>query len=114
MPDRELGGYANANALAGGGPSIREIDVIISPAAGTTLTWTEQTFTVPGVLVSDRLAGLTQTSQAPAVGGTSGTVFPATGRVSAVSIGFECPGTATTPTASVQYAFFIAAQRAIP
>src|SRR5438046_2204966 len=111
MPDRELGGYVNANALAGGGPSVREIDVIISPAAGTTLQVVEQTFTVPGVLASDRLVGLTTTTGAPQTGATSGIIFPLAGRVSAisiVSIPFETPGTAATPTASTTYAFFIA------
>ncbi len=118
MPDRELGGYTNANAVPGGGPSVREIDVIISPAAGTIAQWVEQTFTVPGVLASDRLLGFTLTSQAPAAAGTSLNIFPSNGRVSAISIVsigyFNGATAAATPTTSAQYAFFIAAQRAIP
>jgi len=117
MPDRELGGYTSSVGLPGAGTTVREIDVIISPAAGTTLQLVEQTFTVPGVLATDRLIGLTTTTGSPQTGSTSGIIFPLAGRVSAisiVSIPFETPGTAATPTASTTYAFFIASARVIP
>ena len=117
MPDRELGGYTNSNALVGGGPSIREISVVLSPAAATTLQQVEQTFTVPGVLASDRLAYMTTTSGPFATGATSGFIITSPGRVSAisiVSIPFSAPGTAATPTTSNLYVFGIAAARLIP
>ena len=117
MPDREIGGYANSNALSGPGGSIREISVVLSPAITTTLQTVEQTFTVGGVLAADRLAYMTTTSGAFATSATSGFIITIGGRVSAVSIvsiPFASPGTAATPTTSNLYVFGIASQRAIP
>jgi len=119
MPDRELGGYANSNALGTGpGGSVKEIDVIISPAAGTAGSTTEQTFTVPGVLASDRLLGVTTTTGQPEAATTSTAVLLVGGRVSAISIVslafFNAATVAGTPTTSMTYAFFVASARVIP
>ena len=118
MPDRELGGYANANTLPGGGVSIREEAVILSPAAATTLQMVEQTFTLPGLLATDRIAYMTPGSTASfGTTGTSGFIIALPARTSAISIvaiPFFAPGTVATPTASVTYVFGIAAQRIIP
>ncbi|MCR4341886.1 MAG: hypothetical protein NUW01_18575, partial [Gemmatimonadaceae bacterium] len=114
MPDRELGGYANANALAGGGPSIREVSIVLSPAIATTLQGVEQTFTVPGLLATDRIAYCQPTTGA--VGLTS-ILAQGTARVSAISvvaIPYVNTGTATTPTTSATYVFGIASARLIP
>ncbi len=118
MPDRELGGYANSNALPGGGVSIREEAVILSPAAATTLQMVQQTFTLPGLLATDRIAYMTPGSTAPfQTNATSGVVLAVAARTSAVSIvsiAYFAPGTVATATASITYVFGIAAQRVIP
>ena len=118
MPDRELGGYTNSNAMTGGGPSLREIAVIISPAVGVIASVTEQTFTVPGVLASDRLAYLTPTTGPTQASGTSQAIFPIAGRVSAISVVsipyFNANTTVAQPTTSITMVFGIAAARVIP
>ena len=113
MPDREVGGYANSMGLAGPGSTIREIDVIISPAAGTLSAAVEQTFTVPGVLATDRAIAVTPTSN-PAFGTSAGTYgAPRVSAISIVSVPFVCAGTsAAQPTTSTPVAFWIATQRA--
>lgn len=114
MPDRELGGYARADALPGGGPSIREINIIISPAVTTTLVNVEQTFTVPGVLANDRVAYCQPTTS---VMGPTSIMWAGVARVSAISvvaIPFCTTGTAAQPTTSATWAFGIASARLIP
>src|SRR6266568_3784642 len=93
MPDRELGGYANANALAGGGPSLREIDVIISPAAATASAGVEQTFTVPGVLATDRCIYASPTTGPAFSTSAGGLGEPRVSAISIVSIPFIDAGT---------------------
>lgn len=119
MPDRELGGYANSNSMGtGGGPSIKEIDIVISPAAGTAGSTTEQTFTVPGVLATDRLITAVPTTGQPEAATTSTAVLLVGGRVSAISVVslayFNAATIAGTPTTSMTYAFYIASARVIP
>src|SRR6185436_374926 len=80
---RENGGYATSMGLSGPGATIREIDIIISPAASTLLAAVEQTFTVPGVLAADRAIAVTPTSN-PAFGTSVGTYGAP--RVTAISI----------------------------
>jgi hypothetical protein len=117
MPDRELGGYANSNALPGGGVSIREEAVLLTPAATTTLVIVEQTFTLPGLLATDRIAYMTPGSTLgfTAVNTSSQAIaLPArTSAISIVAIPYFAGGTAATPP-SVTYVFGIAAQRIIP
>ncbi|MBI3936925.1 MAG: hypothetical protein HY323_08105 [Betaproteobacteria bacterium] len=117
MPDRELGGYATSVALGGGGPSIREVDIIVSPAAATASAIVEQTFTVPGLLASDRIAYcIPTTSQGFAA--TSTILLAGIARVSAISviaIPFVETGTSGhLPTTSATWAIGIASQRVIP
>ena len=117
MPDRELGGYATADALAGGGPSIREVAIILSPAAGTLSSNVEQTFTVPGLLATDRIAYCQPTTGA-GFAATSSILWAAIARVSAISvmaIPFVESGTSGhQPTTSATWAVGIASQRVIP
>lgn len=118
MPDRELGGYHTSVAEPGGGPSIREINIILSPAAATLSQNVEQTFTVPGLLANDRIAYCQPTTGAVSAGGTSAGVTIGVARVSAISVAaipFICICTsAAGPTASMTYAFGIASTRVIP
>ena len=77
----------------------------------------EQVFAAFPTLATDRLVGMTQTTGSYATMATSGIIFPLAGRVSAisiVSIPFETPGTAATPTASTTWAFFLSNARVIP
>ncbi|MBI3936924.1 MAG: hypothetical protein HY323_08100 [Betaproteobacteria bacterium] len=112
--DRELGGYATSVALPGGGPSIREVDLVISPAVTTTLVVAEQTFTLPGLLANDRIAYGQPTTAS--VGNTS-ILAQGKCRVSAISvvaIPYVTTGTAAQPTTSATWAFGIASARLIP
>ena len=115
MPDRELGGYHNANVTTGGGTSLREIDLIISPAAATASAAVEQTFTVPGLLATDRVWSATPTTS-PAFGTSAGSIgIPRQSAISTVSIPFANAGTSgAQPTTSATYALLVGSARVIP
>jgi hypothetical protein len=114
LPDRETGGYTTSMGLAGPGATLREIDVSISPAVGTLSAAVEQTFTVPGVLATDRCIAVTPTSN-PAFGTSAGSFgAPRVSAISIVSVPFVNAGTsAAQPTTSSPVAFWIATARAL-
>ncbi|MBI3936926.1 MAG: hypothetical protein HY323_08110 [Betaproteobacteria bacterium] len=118
MPDRELGGYVTSVAMGGGGPSIREIAIILSPAAGTAEQNIEQTFTVPGLLANDRIAYCQPTTGAVSAGGTSAGITIGVARVSAISVAaipfINTCTSAAGPTGSMTYVFGVASARVIP
>ena len=61
--ERESGGYRSSVASEGG-PAIREIQAYVAPAAVTLLACVEQTFTISGLLLNERIAYVTQLSPA--------------------------------------------------
>ena len=85
MTERESGGYFTS-VVAGPGPAIREVSIATSPGAATALAAVEQTFTVPGLLATDRIAyvSLVSPSSVPVFSSSNGALGLA--RVSAISV----------------------------
>lgn len=115
--EKELGGYVASTAMPGGGVSIREVLIVISPAAATATAIVEQTFTVGGLLASDRIA-YAQPTTAQGFAATSSILWAGIARVSAVSViaipWVETGTSGHQPTTSATWAIGIASQRVIP
>ena len=85
MTERESGGYFTS-VVAGPGPAIREIQLNVAPAAATASAAVEQTFTVPGLLATDRIAYVTLVSPSSIPVFTASLGAVAGARVSAISV----------------------------
>lgn len=107
-PDRGAGGYYTADSVRA---TEREIILILSPAAATASAAVEQTFTVPGLLVTDRIQSFAPTTSPFSGTSALGISFRASA-ISIISVAFVNAGTsAGQPTTSARYAVSFKAWR---
>lgn len=104
MSTRETGGYFTSDASIR--PALREISVVLSPSAVNLGTSAEQSFSVPGVLATDRLAYINKpTAQAGLAIGQGRILSTADGLVGATLINDTTAS--ITPTSEQVWVFGI-------
>lgn len=109
MPERESGGYYTRDADS----KIREIAVLLTPTAISLQRDTEQAFTVPGVLSTERVVAVSTASQAIGAASTIGLSGARVTAASQITVNMVNPTTvAVTPTSEVVYLFYVAPARA--